>query len=99
MKKLLQIIKNNDRDLIEKFEKYPVMTLDWKEDLENGKEAKEWIKGQVVQSRIKELEALVEMIEEYKEENQGIFPFPTEGGAVCDDIIKILQDTIKQLKN
>jgi hypothetical protein len=56
------------------------------------------IKSHLTQSRLKELEALAGMVEEYKKEKQGINPFPTEGSGVCDDIIRILKDIIKELK-
>ena len=90
MNKLLQTIKENDEEF-DKFNKKFFGFFPY-----NGEDKHHYfwsdIQSHITQSRIKELEALVEMMEEPINEKEEARAWDIE------DVIQLLQDTIKQLK-
>ena len=97
MNELLKQIKKND----EKFMSY----FNCEETVQNNKNIDAL--SYVAKSRIKELEVLVEMLEEMKLEQNSTFDLRSNcdlnyyngHNQVLDRIIQILKDTIKKLKN
>jgi len=97
MNKLLQTIKKNDEEFDKNFDQYNPIH-------DNGKTIPTWcgadygaLKSHITQSRIKELEALVEMIESLSEDDAE--PQYQYGQRDTKDvIIQKLENTIKELK-
>ena len=102
MNKLLEQIKENDEEFSKKKYKVGSMWLAqlWQENKDRTKikfSIPYEVLEDITQSRIKELEALVEIIKE-KEQKPIENSLYVIYNQAADDLIKLLQDTINQLK-